>query len=200
MARTLFMHQVRSPAWELLNQIKNKSTLKTLDQLQTDVIILDFAKPVLQLIQKAFHPLDSDDPILTSWANRQLDNKAVELRERFRAMINRAGSSLHGKMRLIDDEIENILTKPLNCSWLNLDKIYFDDGPRLICYPKLIEDSMLSRRFVDPSQFDETVMPIENDEDDFHVANFNNNQTMPSNNEEEMEIIQIVATSSLQDE
>ena len=190
------MSKAREPAWELLYQLKHKTSLKTLQQLQTDIIILDYARPLLVLIKKAFNPPEKMDALLTQWSNKDSLIKINDLQTRFKAMKLRAGHALASKMASIDSELEDILTARINCTWLHVKKSTFDDGPQIICYPCKVEDALFTNTPLDPTPFDESF--LESD-DEFHVENNSSPSLFPIPETEEEMVIEIVATSSMAD-
>ena len=196
MFRTSFMIQMRSPSWELLNQVKHKKSLKTLEQLQSDVIILDYANPVLMLIQRAFNPqTSSPDPLLDSWSS-QASQKNHDLEKKLKSMLTRAGHSIFYHMKKLDDELEDLFMHNIQASWLRVDKSLFDKGPQIICFPKNVEEALLTKRAIDPSRFDERALNLT--DSDFHVENQHSQNLFdqePLSPEESMEVIEIVAVT-----
>ena len=195
------MVQIQSPTWTLLNQLATKKSLRTLSQLQNDVIIQDFAKPVLMLIEKAFNPKSNElDPILVNWSARSIQRKAKDKAARLVALQSRAGLNVHTKMVRLDDEIEEILTRVIKTSWFKVARSTFSNGPQIVCYPKMVENALINKEKLDPLPFDESE---ENsaENDSFHVQN-ENSQTLFDEpmDEEHMEPIEIVAVSGADSE
>ena len=190
------MTKAREPAWELLYQLKHKTSLKTLQQLQTDIIILDYARPLLVLIKRAFNPPEHSDALLSQWSNKDSLNKINDLQSRFKAMKLRAGHALANKMGSLDNELDEILTAKINCTWLHVKKSTFDEGPQIICYPCVVEDALFTNTPIDPTPFDETYLETE---DNFHIENNNSPSLFPIPETEEEMVIEIVSTSSLHD-
>ena len=201
MFKTNFMLQIQSPTWALLNQLVTKKSLKTLKQLQNDVIIQDFAKPVLMLIEKAFLPQKNEfDPILTNWNSAAIKKRSKDKIARLNALSSRAGLSVHTKMVRLDDEIEEILTRAINTSWFKVARATFEDGPHIVCYPKMVEMALLNKEKVDPTPFDESNLDV-NSDDYFHIDNHHSQSLFANRQEDEdMEPIEIVAVSSTEND
>ena len=195
------MLQTQGPVWALLHQLVSKDSLKTLQQLQNDYIIQDFAKPVLMLIEKAFGPIHNEmDPILTNWASKTMIRKAKEKRTRLLALQARAGLNVHTKMMRIDDDLDELLTKVVQTSWFKVAKATFDNGPQIVCYPIEVERALFAREKLDPTPYDESrIQPIS--EEEFQVDNQHSQALFPLEpviEEEEMEPIEIIAVTGAQ--
>ena len=200
MFKTNFMIQIQRPTWALLNQLVSKSSLSTLDQLQNDYIIQDFAKPVLTLIEKAFNPTDGElDPILANWSSRSIQRKAKDQKNRIQALQERAGLNVHTKMVRLDDEIEEILTKTVQTSWFKVARATFANGPQIVCFPVKVEQAIINKEKLDPTPFDESHINVTSDFE-FHVENQHSQSLFPLEpmvEEESMDPIEIIAVSSL---
>ena len=199
------MLHLRSPTWELLNQIKQKKSLKTLEQLQSDIIVQDYAKPVIMLIQRAFNPTETNvDALLIKWADHDFQLKARELRNRLQSFAKKAGHSIHHRMKEMDDELEDLLSRSLRTSWFKVDKEKFNKGPIVVCFPKQVERNLMLKQVFDPSMYNEPLIDS-HDGDlgfEFHVDNQLASQAFDqdSDHEESMEPIEIVAVSGGLDE
>ena len=198
MFRTNLMIQLRAPTWELLNQIKQKKSLKTLEQLQMDIIVQDYAKPVIMLIQRAFNPTETNvDALLIKWADHDFQLKARELRNRLNSFAKKAGHSIHHRMKEIDDEIEDLISRSLRTCWFKVDKNKFDEGPLVVCYPKQVERNLLAKQVFDPSEFNEPLLVSSNGDFSFHVDNqlSQNLFEQDSDQDESMDPIEIIAVT-----
>ena len=186
------MNQLRTPVWELLNQLKHKDRLRTLDQLQADVIIQDYARPVLMLIQKAYNPPgDSLDAIVAKWENQVFQTKAENLRQKLDSLVTKAGHSMFHRMKEMDDELDDIFTRSIRACWYKLDRNMFNDGPQIICFPKLIEQAFFEKQAFDPVAFHEASFEA-NENEIFHVDNQHSQSLFDHNsdhNDETMEPI-----------
>ena len=110
-------------------------------------------------------------------------------------MRTRAGHSLWSKLKAYDDLCEPLMATKITASWLKIPKSCFDNGPNLVCHPKLIEHAVLENEMVDPSRFDESPRMAPVEDDGFHVINSGTMHPIVEENEEEMEIIEIVAVN-----
>ena len=54
MFRTNFMMRIRMPAWELLHNVKHKTSLQSLKDIHDDAFLMDLAVPVILAIEAAF--------------------------------------------------------------------------------------------------------------------------------------------------
>ena len=197
MFRTNLMLQLRTPTWELLNQVKQKKALKTLEQLHNDHIIQDYARPVIMLIERAFNPpVNSPDVLLDKWPNQEFTTKAIELRRKFELLVSRAGHSVFYRMKEVDDILDDLFTQHVSTSWFQVDKATFNNGPKIICFPKKVERNLNSRTAFDPSEYQEA--SLEAEMDIFHVDNQHSQNLFDHNadtEEEIMEPIEIIAVS-----
>lgn len=197
MFRTNLMIQLRTPTWELLNQVKNKKALKTLEHLQADYIIRDYARPVLMLIERAFNPpTNAPDALLGKWSNQEFQARAKALKQKFEAITLRAGHSVYHRMKEIDDELDDLFTRAISTCWFQVDKSTFNNGPTIVCYPIKVERHFFAKQAFDPSEFHEA--SPEADMDVFHVENQHSQNLFDHNSdreEETMDPIEIVAVS-----
>ena len=192
------MNQLRAPVWELLNQLKHKDRLRTLSQLQTDVIIQDYARPVIMLIQKAYNPPeDTPDAIVAKWENQAFQIKANSLKLKFESLVSKAGHSMFHRMKEMDDELDDIFTRSIRACWYKLDRNMFDDGPQIICFPRIVEQAFFAKTAFDPVAFHEASLEA-SENDSFHVENQHSQSLFDHNSDQDdemMEPIEIIAVS-----
>ena len=198
MFRTNFMVKTSIPVWNLLNQIKSKTTVKSLKQIQDDQIIMDFAKPVLFYIEKAYlsneaYQNSPVDPMLRKWHNVDFKRKNLNLKIKIQALVDQTSKSIETSMNALDDKIESVMTRSIQASWLRIEKSCFEQGPIIVCFPKCIEEAVRYNLPIDPSIYDETPAPTESvTEPEIEVVH---SQSLFPIEEEEMETVHIVAVS-----
>ena len=189
------MEEIALPSWDLLCLVRHKKSVKTLDQIQEDDHIQEFAKPVLLLIEKAFKPpVTNHDVILGRWrARSDRMDEASKLNKKIRSMTLRAGMCVFNRMSIIDSELEELMTKTIECTWFQIKDVLFEKGPEIVCYPKQIQEALLTKSSIDPSPFDESALfvtePEENPETSQMVIETEEIQ-------ENMETVQVLATNS----
>ena len=186
---------MRMPAWELMHRLKHQTVVQSLKDIHDDSILMDLAFPVLNLIEKTYLSADihrerTEDPILQSWKNSNYKRFNNTLKIKLETMKAKAGVGEASKMASLDDKIAAIMTHEIQASWYRVDKQMFEDGPYIVIFPKEIEEGVRYDTVVDSLKFDET--PHRPNED-FHVVN--SESLSPIAEEEEMEVIEIVAVT-----
>lgn len=199
--RTNFMQKVAIPAWNLLNQIKSRTAAKTVKEIQEDKIIMDFAKPVLLFIQKAY--LDNAtykssplDPILRAWHNFDYRRLNTNIKIKLKSLVSKAGSSVAIQMDALDQQIDGCATFPVEASWFKIEKSNYENGPFVICFPQVVEEAVRFNIPFDPSPFMEVKPPspevAEIEEAEFIVES---SQSLFPTEEESMETVEVIAVN-----
>ena len=199
--RTNFMQKVAIPAWNLLNQIKSRTAAKTVKEIQEDKIIMDFAKPVLFFIQKAY--LDNAaykssplDPILRAWHNSDYRRMNTNIKIKVKSLVNKAGASVAIQMDALDHQIDGCATFPVEASWFKIEKSNYENGPFVICFPQVVEEAVRFNIPFDPSPFMEVKPPspeaAENEAAEFIVES---SQSLFPIEEESMETVEVIAVN-----
>ena len=195
------MVKMRVPTWEFMQQLKTRTSLKTLKEIQDDPIFDTYSQPVLSIIAQAYldnsgHQDNPFDPIVRKWENAEFRRFNTNLTLKVKAMRTRSGHSLWSKLKNFDDLSELVMIKKITASWFKISKSCFDNGPNLVCHPKIIEEAVYENQPVDPSKYDESpTSPPNEPEDEFHVINSGPMYPIMEEDEEEMEIIEIVAVN-----